>query len=130
MTLLFVGEQSYAEWNGDSADISIAGALALPENGSAIEEAKRLKAELGIPTAACIVARRQVIISDHMDDWDAAVMCYLPGSEGKGIANVLTGQAAFTGKLPMPWYKDVSQIGTDACLFPVGYGMELPELTH
>lgn len=130
VTLLFVGEQSYAEWNGDSADISIAGALALPENGSAIEEAKRLKAELGIPTAACIVAGRQVIISDHMDDWDAAVMCYLPGSEGKGIANVLTGQAAFTGKLPMPWYKDVSQIGTDACLFPVGYGMELPELTH
>ena len=41
----------------------------------------------------------------------------------KGVANVLTGQAAFTGRLPMPWYGDVSEIGTDKCLFPVGYGL-------
>ena len=124
VTLLFVGEEPYAEWNGDSADISITGALALPENGSAIEEAQRLRTENGIPTVACIVAGRQVIISEQLDGWDAAVMCYLPGSEGQGVANVLTGQAAFTGKLPMPWYEDVSQIGTEACLFPVGYGMD------
>lgn len=127
LTLLFIGEEPYAEWNGDSADISITGALALQENGSAIEEAKRLRTEHGIPTAACIVAGRQVIISDYLDDWDAAVMCYLPGSEGKGVANVLTGQTAFTGKLPMPWYENVSQIGTDECLFPVGYGMDTAE---
>ena len=123
-TLLFVGEEAYAEWNGDSADISITGALALQENESAIREAQRLRNDNGIPTIACIVAGRQVIISDQLNDWDAAVMCYLPGSEGKGVANVLTGQAPFVGKLPMPWYENVSQIGTDACLFPVGYGME------
>ena len=123
VTLLFVGEQPYAEWNGDSADISITGSLALPENRNAIEEAKALRRDHGIPTVACIVAGRQVIIREELKDWDAAVMCYLPGSEGKGVANVLTGQAAFTGKLPMPWYGDVSEIGTDKCLFPVGYGL-------
>ena len=123
VTLLFVGEQPYAEWNGDSADISITGSLALPENRNAIEEAKALRKDHGIPTVACIVAGRQVIIREELKDWDAAVMCYLPGSEGKGVANVLTGQAAFTGKLPMPWYGDVSEIGTDKCLFPVGYGL-------
>ena len=123
VTLLFVGEQPYAEWYGDSADISITGSLALPENSSAIEEARALRRDHGIPTVACIVAGRQVIISEELQDWDAAVMCYLPGSEGKGVANVLTGQAAFTGRLPMPWYGDVSEIGTDKCLFPVGYGL-------
>ena len=123
VTLLFVGEQPYAEWNGDSADISITGALALPENRSAIEEAKALRRDHGIPTVACIVAGRQVIIREELQDWDAAVMCYLPGSEGKGVANVLMGQAPFTGRLPMPWYGDVSEIGTDQCLFPVGYGL-------
>lgn len=123
VTLLFIGEQPYAEWNGDSADISITGSLALPENRNAIEEAKALRRDHGIPTVACIVAGRQVIIREELKDWDAAVMCYLPGSEGKGVANVLTGQAAFTGKLPMPWYGDVSEIGTDKCLFPVGYGL-------
>ena len=116
VTLLFVGEQPYSEWNGDSADISITGALALPENKKAIEEAKKLRRDHGIPTVACIVAGREVIISKELQDWDAAVMCFLPGSEGKGVANVLTGQAAFTGRLPMPWYSDVSEIGTDKCL--------------
>ena len=124
VTLLFIGEQPYAEWNGDSADISIDGQLALPENSKAIAEARNLRSKYGIPTVACILAGRQVIISDYLDDWDAAVMCYLPGSAGEGVANVLTGRAAFTGKLPMPWYEDVSQIGTDRCLFPVGYGLE------
>lgn len=124
VTLLFVGEQSYAEWNGDSADISIDGVLALPGNKDAIAEARKLRSEFGIPTVGCIVAGRQVIISEYLGDWDAAVMCYLPGSAGKGVANVLTGQAAFRGKLPMPWYGNVGQIGTDDCLFPVGYGLE------
>ena len=123
VTLLFVGERPYAEWNGDSADISITGALALPENIGAIQEAEKLRRDYKIPTVGCILAGRQVIISDYLDQWDAVVMCYLPGSEGKGVANVLTGQAAFAGKLPMPWYESVEQIGTDGCLFPVGYGL-------
>ena len=127
LTLLFVGEQPYAEWNGDSADISITGALALPENLGAIQEAENLRRNYNIPTVGCILAGRQVIISDYLDQWDAAVMCYLPGSEGKGVANVLTGQAAFTGKLPMPWYESVGQIGTDQCLYPVGYGLNCDE---
>lgn len=124
VTLLFVGEQPYAEWNGDSADISITGAMALPENKEAIGEAQKLRNEYNIPTVTCIIAGRQVIISDYLDSWDAVVMCYLPGSEGKGVANVLTGQAAFSGTLPMPWYENVRQIGTDECLFSVGYGLK------
>lgn len=124
VTLLFIGEQTYAEWFGDSEDISLTGSLALEGNAAAIEEAKRLRDAYGIPTAACIVAGRQVMIRDYLDDWDAAVMCYLPGSEGRGVADVLMGDIVFQGKLPMPWYASTDQIGSEECLFEEGYGLE------
>ena len=123
VTLLFVGERTYAEWFGDSEDISLTGSHALEGNAEAIAEAKRLKDEYGIPTAACIVAGRQVVIGDYLDDWDAAVMCYLPGSEGRGVANVLMGEAPFRGVMPMPWYASTEQIGSEEWMFPEGYGI-------
>ena len=118
--LLCVGEQAYAEWNGDTEDLELCGALGLRENDSAIISAKKL----GKPTVTCIVAGRNVIIdpSDY-DSWSSVVMCYLPGSEGKGISDVLCGCADFTGKLPSPWYGSVDQIGTDDCFLEYGYGL-------
>ena len=126
-TLLFVGETTYAEWFGDSEDIELTGTFGLDGNEEAIEEAERLRDRYGIPTIACMVAGRQVIMDEYYDDWDAAVMCYLPGTEGQGVANVLMGKAAFQGKLPMPWYESTDQIGTEDCMFPVGYGLETKE---
>ena len=123
LVLLFVGEEPYAEWYGDSEDLELTGNFGIAGNRDAINEAKELRDEYGIPTAACIVAGRQVMISSYLENWDAAVMCYLPGTEGKGVANVLMGDAPFHGKLPMPWYESVDQIGSEEYLFPVGYGI-------
>lgn len=120
LTLLCLGEQPYAEWKGDSADINITGELALDGNAKAIELAKNL----GHPTITCIVAGRNVIISDYMQQWDGIVMCYLPGTEGDGISNVLTGKSNFKGTLAMPYYAKVEDIRTDKVLFPVGYGLK------
>ena len=50
-------------------------------------------------------------------------MCYLPGSEGKGISDVLCGCVGFSGKLPSPWYGSLDQIGTDNCFLKKGYGL-------
>ena len=36
VVLLCVGEQAYAEWNGDTADLELCGALGLPDNKKAI----------------------------------------------------------------------------------------------
>ena len=119
--LLVLGEDAYAEWNGDAADPDLCGSLGLKGNKEAMERAKAL----GKPIVACVVAGRQVFISDYIDDWDAAVMCYLPGSEGQGVANVLCGRRPFTGKLPSPWYSSVDQIGTLDCWLPRGYGLTL-----
>ena len=94
VVLLCVGEQAYAEWNGDTADLALCGALGLPGNRNAIEEAK----QLGKPTVVCIVAGRNVILDpEDFERWDSVVMCYLPGSEGKGVSDVLCGCADFSG---------------------------------
>ena len=123
VTILCVGEDSYAEWNGDTEDLSLTGSLGLSANESAIKEASKLRKDNHIPTVACIVAGRNVLINDYLKDWDAAVMCYLPGSEAQGIAHVLAGDSAFKGKLPMPWYESVDQIKTSVSMFKVGYGL-------
>ena len=124
VVLLCVGEQAYAEWHGDTEDLALCGALGLEGNREAIDEARAL----GKPTVACIVAGRQVILDPaDADGWDSVVMCYLPGSEGKGISDVLCGCADFTGRLPEPWYASVDQIGTGACAFETGYGLSYPE---
>ena len=120
MTLLCLGEKPYSEWKGDSANISITKELGLNGNANAIDFAKRL----GHPTVACIVAGRNVMISDYMKQWDGIVMCYLPGSEGNGVANVLTGKSSFKGTLPMPYYSEVKDIRTEKVMFPVGYGLK------
>lgn len=121
VVLLVVGEQSYAEWNGDTEDLSLCGKLGLEGNADAIKEAK----ELGKPTVACIVAGRNVILDQqNVKDWDSIVMCYLPGSEGQGVANVLCGGAKFSGTLPSPWYSDIKQIGTNECWLKRGFGLK------
>ena len=121
VVLLAVGEQAYAEWLGDSEDLSLCGKLGLNGNREAINEAK----SLGKPVITLIVTGRNVLLDDaDFDSWDSVVMCYLPGSEGTGIANVLCGKSNFTGKLPSPWYRSVEEIGSEKNRFDVGYGLE------
>ena len=120
VVLLCVGEQAYAEWNGDTEDLSLTGKLGLAENKRAMSEAEKL----GKPVVTCIVAGRHVIIDEaDYKKWDSVVMCYLPGSEGKGISDVLCGCADFSGKLPSPWYGALDQIGTDKSFLKKGYGL-------
>jgi len=110
MILLCVGEIPYAEWFGDSDDLSLTGAQGMPQNASAIKFAQ----DSGKPTVTLIVAGRNVIIDDYIDRWDSCIMLYLPGTEGgNAVADVLTQKTQLTGSLPMPYYSSVDQIGTD-----------------
>lgn len=120
VTLLCVGEKSYAEWEGDTEDLSLTGNLGLNGNKDAIAEAKKL----GKPTVTLVVAGRQVLIDDYLKDWNSVVMCYLPGTEGQGVANVLVNKVGFSGKLSMPWYKTTKDIKTaNKPLFEQGFGL-------
>ena len=120
VVILCVGEQAYAEWYGDTEDLALCGMLGLEGNREAIDAVRAL----GKPTVTCIIAGRQVIFDEaDYENCDSVVMCYLPGSEGKGISDVLCGNNDFSGKLPEPWYGSIDQIGSGECLFELGYGL-------
>jgi beta-glucosidase len=70
-----------------------------------------------------------LIIKDHIDKWDALVAAWLPGMAGEGIADVLFGDYAPTGKLSFSWPKDILQLPLNFGesnydpLFPFGFGL-------
>ena len=123
VVVLVLGEKAYAEWNGDARNPDLCGELGLPGNREAIDQANAL----GKPIVTCIVAGRNVFIGDYIDDWDAVVMCYLPGSEGQGVADVLCGECDFKGKLPSPWYASILQIETKEPWLEKGFGLTYKE---
>jgi beta-glucosidase len=118
-----IAEEPYAEMHGDTKDLSITGSHAHEENQKTID----LIASLNKPTVVVILAgRQQVDLGNFLDDWDAVVMAYWPGSEGgQALANVIAGKRDFSGKLPMPWYRSVNDIGkrNTSLLFDLGYGL-------
>ncbi|WP_207631133.1 MULTISPECIES: glycoside hydrolase family 3 N-terminal domain-containing protein [unclassified Actinopolyspora] len=115
-----VGEKPYAEYEGDRP------------NGVRISEqdlntiAKLRSA--GIPVAVVTVSGRPVDVSEHVDDWNALLASWLPGTQGGGVADVLFGKHNPTGKLPVSWMRSYDQQpinkgdGKDP-LYPYGYGL-------
>lgn len=119
VVILCLGEIPYAEWYGDTENLSITGPMGLNGNLSAIREA----ASLDKPVITLLFTGRNTIIEEYAEDWNAIVMCGLPGSEGAAAADVLIGKHDFTGHLSMPWFKDETDIESGQALYPVGYGL-------
>lgn len=99
-----VGEAPYAEGNGDSTT------LALPSADADVIKGMCSKVRVCI---VVLITGRPLIIKGLMDSvpnaavWMAA---WLPGSQGgEAIADLLFGDAGFTGKLPMTWPATVAQ---------------------
>ncbi len=70
------------------------------------------------------------MIADRINDWDALVAAWLPGTEGQGVADVLFGDLPFTGKTAYTWPLSTDQLPLDFTtlaetdvLFPFGYGL-------
>jgi beta-glucosidase len=83
--------------------------------------------------ARCVVVvvsgRPMIINPAQLQNMDALVAAWLPGSEGAGVADTLFGARPFMGRLPMTWPRSLDQepinVG-DANydpLFPYGYGL-------
>ncbi|MBO3095002.1 glycoside hydrolase family 3 N-terminal domain-containing protein [Cellulomonas dongxiuzhuiae] len=56
-----------------------------------------------------VVAGRPNVVADPDGQVDALVASWLPGSEGAGVADVLFGDAPFTGRLGMTWPRTPEQ---------------------
>ena len=97
--ILAIGEKPYAEMHGDTDDLSLDGPLSLANNKQAVELAQTL----GKPIVTIMIAGRPLLIDEYLNDWDAFVMAWLPGTEGNGMTDVLFGDKPFQGTLPFTW---------------------------
>lgn len=115
--LVVVGEQPYAEMKGDNASPAISA-----EHAALVAKAKAS----GARVVTLILSGRPLLLGSVLNDSDAIVAAWLPGTEGQGVAEVLTGSVKPRGKLPHYWPKDATQFGkhppTDP-QFPFGFGL-------
>lgn len=118
--IVVIGETPYAEMNGDRTDLTPA-----PEDVQAVQNMKKA----GIPVVVVLISGRPMIVNDALQQSDAFVAAWLPGTEGDGIADVLFGDYSPTGKLSFSWPRSMAQIPINVGdakydpLFPVGYGL-------
>ncbi len=120
--VVVVGETPYAEGVGDVGnghDLEL----------SAADRAAVDKVCAAMKCAVLIVSGRPQLIGDRLGDIDALVASWLPGTEGDGVADVLYGRKAFTGRLPVTWPKSAGQLPINVGdtsydpQYPYGWGL-------
>jgi beta-glucosidase len=133
--VVVVGETPYAEGYGDVGGPEC-GWCTVPQ-----QEEKSLSLQPGdraVIDKVCsaiekcvvlVVSGRPQVLTDQLDQIDALVASWLPGSEGAGVADVLFGRHPFTGRLPMTWPATEAQVPINVGdadyrpLFPYGWGL-------
>jgi beta-glucosidase len=117
--IVVIGETPYAEGNGDSSTLAVSNANAAQVS------------DICSRTTKCIVilmSGRPLIINTQLNLAGAFIAAWLPGTEGAGITDMLFGDYAFRGKLPVTWPNAISQEPINngdgkTGLFPFGYGL-------
>lgn len=104
--VVVVGEEPYAEMEGDTETPGLA-----KEDVAVITAAK----QTGAKVAVVVLSGRPLLLGPVAEKADALLAAWLPGTEGAGVADVLFGDHAPSGKLSFTWPRDVGQI-------PVGHG--------
>ncbi|MCA8901258.1 MAG: glycoside hydrolase family 3 C-terminal domain-containing protein [Hyphomonas sp.] len=98
------GENPYAEGVGDVKTLDFV------PNGFDTSKLESYRAQ-GIPVVSVFLSGRPLWVNPEINDSDAFVAAWLPGSEGGGVADVLFQSEPdydFTGRLSYSWPKDAS----------------------
>ena len=148
VAVLVVGESPYAEGMGDirtgdevivEAGSRIRGALKVlePYGASMLladlhpEDVALIEAigKKGIPVVTLLISGRPLVTNRELEASRAFVAAWLPGSEGRGLTDVLFGDFDFAGRLSFSWPRssehtmDVGDAAYDP-LFRPGYGLD------
>lgn len=118
VAIVVFGEQPYAEFVGDRKDLAFR-----DEEGLNLLKTYRTR---GVPTVAVFLSGRPLWVNRELNAADAFVAAWLPGSEGAGVADVLFGARAPTGRLSFSWpatCEGTPVNGPEGALFPFGYGL-------
>jgi beta-glucosidase len=122
--VLVMSEPAYAEGRGDSETLE-----------PSAEDVRALDtlAGRGLPIVVVILSGRPLIIEPHLEKARAWVAAWLPGSAGEGVARILYGGEAPTGKLSHSWPRRIADVPVNVGdahydpLFPYGHGLTYPE---
>ena len=145
IAVVVIGETPYAEGHGDirqGDDLFVeagsminglmnplkayAQSLVLAETHPEDLACIRRIAARGIPVVTVLVSGRPLIVCEELAASAAFIAGWLPGAEGRGIAEMLLGIHEFTGRLPLPWPGSGQEDGvlTEAgAEFPAGFGL-------
>src|SRR5262249_28314672 len=86
--IVVFGEQPDAEGLGDKSDLSL--------SASDVDLIYRVRDRVD-KLVVILLSGRPVILDDIVDEADAVVAAWLPGTEGEGVSDVLFGDKPFTG---------------------------------
>ena len=106
VAVVVYGEQPYAEMMGDRQNL-------IDSDSTHLGLLQKFKAA-GVPVVSVFISGRPLAVNRFINASDAFVATWLPGTEGKGVADLLFGLHDFTGKLSFTWSSD----------FPRGYGLD------
>lgn len=118
--IVVLGETPYAEFMGDRYDLSLS-----EGDYDLINLIKTSR----IPKILILISGRPLIITDVVNDFDAILAAWLPGTEGEGITDILFGDFKPAGKLSFTWPKNMAQVPINTGdknydpLYPFGYGL-------
>jgi beta-glucosidase len=131
-----IGEGPYAEGDGD---IGPSGTLRhssrYPEDLAVLQQVSGK----GKPVVTVFLSGRPLWVNDLMNLSDTFVAAWLPGTEGKGVSDLLVAGPTpydFSGKLSFSWPKTVCQTPLNvgdahyAPLFAYGYGLRKGIRSH
>ncbi len=128
VAVVVFGEEPYAEGNGDIDNLEFQRG-----NKVALAQLKQLK-QAGIPVVSVFYSGRPMWVNPELNQSDAFVAAWLPGSEGAAIADVLLKKADgsiqrdFHGKLSFSWPASptdfaVGRHSQTKPLLPYGFGL-------
>jgi beta-glucosidase len=97
-----VGESPYAETPGDDATPELTSAQA-----KLVDDLKAV----GKRVIVVVIAGRPLVMNHQLDEADASLMAFLPGSEGgAAVADALFGKFNPSGRLPVSWPNSSAQL--------------------
>ena len=118
VAIVVFGEEPYAEFAGDKRDLVF-------RSTEGLELLKRFQSE-NIPTVAVFLSGRPLWMNRELNAADAFIASWLPGGEGAGVADILFGERAPTGRLSFTWPSacEGTPVNSDeGALFPIGFGL-------
>ncbi len=121
-----IGESPYAEGGGDiRRSGTLEHARRHPEDRAVLDRV----ADQGVPVVTVLLSGRPLWVNPEINRSDAFVAAWLPGTEGRGVTDVLFGHGVFRGRLSFSWPRTACQTPLNTGdkdyhpQFAVGYGL-------